>query len=167
MSMNREQFLAKNKRRKEVITLDFRLLEACHDLRYRVEHPDREADIIMAGGLYRHKDPERIWGVKVDGVEIGYKVAPCSPLEINPYFDRYVYIRTPGYRMRDLSEMELAALKFAVLETFFQQQQGEIKVEIIGEGALLLWQRFMVIFPYKYQNATVQVPLAWGREYRA
>jgi len=165
--MNREQYLAKNKRRKEIITLDFRLLEACHELRHAVEHPNREADIIMAGGLYRHKDPERIIAVEVNGVVIGYKVTPCSPLEINPYFDRYVYVRVPDYRLRDLSQNELAAIKFAVLETFFEQQQGEIKVEIIGEGAVLLWQRFMVIFPYKYQNATVQVPLAFGREYRA
>lgn len=156
--MNREQRLAKNKQIKEAIKLDGRLLDACNDLRYRVEHPNEEADIIAAGGIFRTKDPERILTTKVDGVEIGYKVKPSSPLEINPYFDRYCYIRFKDHRLQDVSDQELAVVKFSCLEAFFEPQMGEIKSEIIGQGAILMRQRFMVVFPYKYQDATIQVP---------
>jgi hypothetical protein len=148
----------KLKRTKEVVKLDGRLLEACTELRHTVEHPNESADIIIAKGIYRRKDPEAIMTIDCDGVVVGYKIKECSPLEINPYYDRYVYVRTPDYRLKDLSDKELAVIKFTVLEAFFEQQQGEIHVEVIGEGALLMWQRFMVAFAYKYQNATVQVP---------
>jgi len=145
-------------RTKEVVKLDGRLLEACNELRHTVEHPNQSADIMIAKGLYRKKDPDAIMTVECDGVVVGYKIAECSPLAINPYYDRYVYIRTPNYRLKDLSDRQLAVIKFTVLDAFFEQQQGEIHVEVIGEGALLMWQRFMVAFAYKYQNATVQVP---------
>ncbi|MGD0278254.1 MAG: hypothetical protein ABSC11_02985 [Smithella sp.] len=156
--LKREQRLERNKRLKQVILPDSRLLEACTQLRHTVEHPNENADIIIGKGLYRKKDPEAIMAIECDGVVVGYKIKECSPLEINPYFDRYVYVRTPDYRLKDLSERQLAQIKFTVLEAFFEQQQGEIHVEVIGEGALLLWQRFMVIFPYKYQSATSFVP---------
>ncbi|HUN56231.1 MAG TPA: hypothetical protein VMU29_13855 [Smithella sp.] len=156
--LTREQKLERNKRLKEVIRPDSRLLEACNELRHMVENPSESADIIIAKGIYRKKDAEAIMSIECDGVVIGYKIKECSPLEINPYYDRYVYVRTPDYRLKDLSEKELAVIKFTVLEAFFEEQQGEIHVEVIGEGALLMWQRFMVVFPYKFQNATVQVP---------
>jgi hypothetical protein len=152
--LNREKL----KRTKEVVKLDGRLFEACNELRHTVENLNQNADIIMAQGLYRKKDPDAIMTIDCDGVVVGYKIKECSPLEINPYYDRYVYVRTPNYRLKDLSDKELAAIKFTVLDAFFEQQQGEIHVEVIGEGALLMWQRFMVAFAYKYQNATVQVP---------
>ncbi|MEN6423305.1 MAG: hypothetical protein ABFD76_15300 [Smithella sp.] len=157
-SLKREKLLAKNKRMKEVVKLDRRLLDACEELRYTVEHPDKEADIIMSGGVFRTKDTERIMTVKVDGVEIGYKVKPSSSLEINPYFDRYCYIRTPEHRLSDLTDKQLAVIKFTVLEAFFEPQQGGINTEVIGDGAILLKQRFMVVFAHKFQDATIQVP---------
>jgi hypothetical protein len=156
--LTREQRLERNKKLKEVIKPDGRLLEACTELRHTVEHPNQSADIMIAKGIYRKKDPDAIMTIECDGVVVGYKVKECSPIAINPYYDRYVYIRTPNYRLKDLSDKELAVIKFTVLEAFFEQQQGEIHVEVIGEGALLLWQRFMVAFAYKYQNATSFVP---------
>lgn len=160
-SLTREQRIERNKRLKEVIKPDKRLLEACNELRYTVEHPNENSEILIAKGVYRKKDPEAIMTVKVDGVVVGYKVKPSSPLEINPYFDRYCYIRTPEHRLSDLSDKQLAVIKFTVLEAFFEPQQGNIHTEIIGDGAILLTQRFMVVFPVKFQDATIQVP----REY--
>jgi len=147
----------KMKRTKEVVKLDGRLLEKCWELRHTVEHPNENADIIISKGIYRKKDPDAIMTIECDGVVVGYKIKECSPLEINPYYDRYVYVRTPNYRLKDLSDKQLAVIKFTVLDAFFEQQQGEIHIEVIGEGALLLWQRFMVAFPYKYQN----IGLVW------
>lgn len=157
-NLNREERLDRNKRLKEIIKPDARLLEACNELRYTVEHPNEDSEILMAQGLYRKKDPEAVMTVRVDGVVIGYKVKPCSILEGNPYFDRYCFIRVPDHRLTDLSDKQLAAIKFAVLEAFFEPQQGEVHAEVIGNGALMLWQRFMVVFPVKFQDATIQVP---------
>jgi hypothetical protein len=154
----REQAFKRNQRIKEVVKLDRRLLEACEELRYTVEHSGKDADIILAGGIFRNKDPERIMTVKVDGVEIGYKVKQCSVLEINPYYDRYCYIKTPDHRLSDLTDKQLAVIKFTVLEAFFEPQQGGIDTEVIGDGAILMKQRFMVAFTYKFQDATIQVP---------
>lgn len=156
--VSREEQLMRNKRHKEIIEPDKRLLDACTELRYNVEHSSKDPDIIMAQGLYRNKDPEAIQTVRVDGVVIGYKVKPCSVLEINPYFDRYAYVRVLEHRLTDLSDKQMAAIKFAMLEAFFEPQQGEIHVEIIGQGALLMWQRFQVAFAHKFQDATIQVP---------
>lgn len=158
MGSVREKRLERNKQLQQVIEPDKRLLEACHELRYTVEHPNKESDIIMAGGMFRKKDEEAIQTVTIDGVVIGYKIKPCSPLEISLYFDRYAYVRVPGHRLADLSDKQMAAIKFALLEAFFEPQQGKVHVEVIGEGALLMWQRFAVAFPVKYQDATIQVP---------
>ena len=100
--LNRE----KMRRTKEVVKLDGRLLEVCNELRHAVEHPNQSADIIIAKGIYRKKDPDAIMTIECDGVVVGYKIKECSPLEINPYYDRYVYIRVPDYRLKDLSERE-------------------------------------------------------------
>ena len=110
----------------QIMKPDGRLLEACEDLRYAVEHPGERSDIIMQQGLYKQLDPEAIMTVKVDGVEVGYTVKPSSALEMSPYFDRYCYFKVPGHRLSDLSKKELAAIKTALLEAFFEVQQGEI-----------------------------------------
>ena len=158
MGSLREQALKRNQRLKEVVKVDRRLLEACEELRYTVEHPSESADIIMAKGVYRKKDEDAIMTAKVDGVVIGYKVKKSSILEISPYFDRYCYIRTPDHRLSDLSDKQLAVIKYTVLEAFFEPQQGSVDTEVIGDGAILMKQRFMVALPYKFQDATIQVP---------
>jgi hypothetical protein len=137
---------------------DGRLLAACEDLRYQVEHPNECADIVASISGVRANDPEAIQTVKVDGVEVGYKVKPSSPLEMNPYFDRYCYFKVPGHRLSDLSKKELAAIKTSLLEAFFEPQQGKIQVEVIGWDAMLIRQRFMVAFPMRMGNTTIQVP---------
>jgi len=130
-----------------ILTPDKRLLEACEQLRHAVEHPNERSDVIMQQGIYKQKDPEAIMTVKVDGVEVGYKVKQSSTLKMSPYFDRYCYFKVPGHRLSDLTKQELSAIKTALLEAFFEPQQGEIKVEVIGWDAMLLRQRFMVCFP--------------------
>ena len=160
--MGRLERLAKNQKLKEVIKLDKRLLEACNDLRHQVEHPNEDSEILLQQGIYQRKNPEAIQTIRVDGVVVGYKVKESSALEINPYFDRYCYIRTPEHRLSDLTDKEMAVIKYTVLEAFFEPQQGGINTEIIGDGAIMMWQRFMVAFAYKFQDATIQVPRSFN-----
>ena len=161
--MERAKRLEKNKKLKQIIKPDRRLFEACEALRYAVEHPNEDSDIIMQQGVYRQKDPEAIMTVKVDGVEVGYKVKPSSALEMNPYFDRYAFFKVPGHRLSDLSDQEMASIKTALLEAFFEVQQGEINTEVIGSDAMMMWQRFQVAFPVKVGHSTVFVSEQIGR----
>ena len=141
----------------QIMKPDGRLLEACEDLRRTVEHPNERSEIIEQQGIYRQKDPEAIMTVKVDGVEVGYKVKPSSALEMSPYFDRYCYFKVPGHRLKDLTKPELKAVMTALLDTFFEPQQGQITNEIIAQDAMLLRQRFMVAFPVERSPGLVSI----------
>lgn len=116
---------------KTILTPDVRLLDACRQLRHHVEHQGKDAS-------------DQIFTVKVDGVVIGYKVKESSPLLMDPYFTRCCYIKTPGWNLMELKARELAAIKTACLDAFFEPQQGEIKIDIIGRDAILLSQVFMI-----------------------
>ncbi len=138
--------MERNDRRKMVLPTDRKIAEACMQLRHRVEHPNEASDILLHNGVYRQKDPEAILTIRIDGVEIGYKVKPSSPLEVNHYFDRYVYLKIPNYRLYDLTNKQLAAIKTAIYGAFFEPQMSKIQVDIIGEDALLCRQRFQVAY---------------------
>ena len=138
--------MERNDRRKLVMPEDKKLFNACVELRYKVEHPNEDSDIIMQGGVYKVKDPEAMLVINVDGVQVGYKVKPSSPLELNHYFDRYVYLKIPGYRLYDLTTKQLVSIKAALYHAFLEPQQSKIHVQIIGDDALVLVQRFMVAY---------------------
>lgn len=155
---NRERQIERNNRLKQRIKPDGRLLKACQALRYTVEHPNEDSEIIIAKGLFRKKDPTEMLTITCDGVVVGYQVKPSSPLEINPYFDRCVLVRTPGYKLQELKKEEFQHILITVLEAFIEHQQGEVKMDFISPEAMKIEQRFMVAFPVKYQDATIQVP---------
>jgi hypothetical protein len=133
-------------RRKVIMPTDRKLMEACIALRDRVEHPNDVGDIILQNGIYKQKDPEAILVTTVDGVQVGYKVKPCSPLELNHYFDRYVYLKIPGYHLKELTVKQLVSIKTALYTAFLEPQMGPIGVKIIADDAMLMTQRFMVAF---------------------
>lgn len=145
------------KQNQQIMKPDGSILEACEDLRRAVEHPNERSDIIMQQGIYKQKDPEAIMTVKVDGVEVGYSVRQSSIVEMSPYFDRYVYFKVPDHKLSDLTKAELSAVKTALLEAFFEPQQGKIIVEVIGWDAMLLRQRFMVAFPIERNPGLVSI----------
>ncbi len=147
--------MQKNDRRKVIIPTDRKLREACISLRDRVEHPNEVGDILLQGGIYRQKDLEAILTIKVDGVEVGYKVKESSALEMNPFFDRYVYLKIPGYKLDELTNKQLASIKTALYDAFLEPQQSPIGLKIIGEDALLMTQRFQVAFLYEKNKGLV------------
>ncbi len=138
--------MERNDRRKMILPTDRKLCEACTQLRHRVEHPNEVSDILLQNGVYRQKDPEAILTIRVDGVEVGYKVKPSSPLELSHYFDRYVYLKIPNYRLYDLTNKQLASIKTALYNAFFEPQMSKINVKILNEESMLMIQRFVVAF---------------------
>jgi hypothetical protein len=138
--------MERNDRRKMTLPTDAKLKEACIALRHRVEHPNEVSDILLQNGIYRQKDPEAILTIRLDGVEVGYKVKPSSALELNQYFDRWVYLKIPGYRLYDLTNRQLASIKTAIYDAFFEPQMSKIHVKIIDAEAMVMIQRFMVAF---------------------
>jgi hypothetical protein len=135
-----------NDTRKMIMPEDKALFAACAELRYIVEHPNEDGDIILNGGIYKAKDPEAIKVITVDGVQVGYKVKPSSPLEMSPYFDRYVYLKIPGYHLSELTVKQLVSIKTALYNAFLEPQQGPIDVKIIADDAMVMAQRFQVAF---------------------
>jgi len=132
----------------QILKPDKRLLEACEQLRHTVEHPNERSDVIMQQGIYKQKDPEEIMTVKVDGVEVGYKVKPSSDLEMSPYFDRCAYIKMNRYHLDELvGSKEMKDILQAVFDAFFEPQQGQIDINQIADDCLMIRQRFMVAFP--------------------
>ena len=122
---------------KDIIKPDGRLKEACIALRDYVEHLGKRADSVEMR--------DKIHTVKLDGVEIGYKVTADSPLAINPYFTRTVIVHTPGWNMLQFKASELAAIKTAVFDAFFSDVQ--IMPQFLSTGKLdciAIQQRFEV-----------------------
>jgi hypothetical protein len=132
--------------RKMIMPEDKKLFAACVELRHKVEHSNEDSDIVLHKGVYKVKDPEAVLAITVDGVVVGYKVKPSSPLELNHYFDRYVYLRIPGYRLQDLTVNQLVSIKTALYNAFLEPQQSPIDVQIIADDAMFMRQRFMVAF---------------------
>jgi len=125
---------------------DRKLFAACVELRHKVENPNKDSHIILHQGVYKIKDPEAILVISVDGVQVGYKVKPSSPLDLNPYFDRYVYLKIPGYHLSELTVKQLVSIKTALYNAFLEPQQGPIDVQIIADDAMMMRQRFQVAF---------------------
>lgn len=124
------------------------LNQALEALREFVEHPNRRSDIIMQRGIYQHKDQTAIQTVAIDGVVFGYQVKENSPLELNPYFDRYAYCKVAGHSLAELrASGEFKRFYTAMLDAFFEPQQGEIKFRQLSNDCFRLGQRFMVAFP--------------------
>jgi hypothetical protein len=138
--------MERDDRRRKVLPTDKELCEACVQLRHRVEHPNEVSDIQLQNGVYRQKDPEAILTIRVNGVEVGYRVKPCSALEVNQYFDRWVYLRIPGYRLYDLTNKQLASIKTALYGAFFEPQMSKIHVQILTSESMVMVQRFMVAY---------------------
>ena len=156
--MTREELLKKNKRMKEVIRLDSRLYDACDALRQKVEDALSGPELMVVGSIFHKKDEKAVETVHVDGVEIGYRIMKSSPLEVNPYFDQEVFLKTPGYKLDELSEREMAAIQFTIATVFFRVQQQIPEPDISPNHETMRWrQRFEVALPYKFQDATIQV----------
>lgn len=129
---------------KAVVFTDKTIREACQDIRYKVEHPNEDSDIIMQQGVYKQKDPRRALTAKLDGVVIGYQVIDPCPLEINPVMIRNVFVKFPGYTIKEIPDHQLKPIMFAIFEEMFDQQQGEIKVSQTDRDTIKLTQTFMI-----------------------
>jgi hypothetical protein len=141
--------IGKNDRRKKIMPQSADLKQKCEDLRYIVEHPNREGLIMSQTGVTVQRDPKLVMTIKCDGVEVGYRVVPSSPLEINPYFDRDVFIRIPGYKFSDLSVEEREKFFSTIFEVFIEAQMEQPKIEPLSEESVKISQHFMVAFPMR------------------
>jgi len=137
--------MERNDRRRLVMPEDDKLFRACVTLRHFIEHPNSRSDEVLINGVYHPKDPEAWSAIVVDGVRVGYRVVPCSPLLVNPYFDRWAFFDVPGYRIQELTVKQLVSIKAAILHAFFEPQMGKVWEDVKGEGEkMFLAQRFMV-----------------------
>lgn len=134
-------------RRRLVMPEDQRLKQKCEELRYAVEHPNERGEILFNGQVFQPKDPTAWMAFDFEGVRVGYRVVPCSPFEIEHYFDRICFFETPGYRLHELSVKQLVAIKQAVMNAFLEPQMGPVHEKMSDNNErYFCWQRFQVGF---------------------
>jgi hypothetical protein len=144
--------------RKKVIPTTKVLKKACEELRFVVEHPNKEGKILLRTGVTVDRDPKLVMTTKIDGIEVGYRVVPSSPLEINHFFDRDVFLKIPGYKISELNQHERTSFLTTLFEVFLEPQQGLPDITPIADDAVKISQRFQVAFPVRIGHATIQVP---------
>jgi hypothetical protein len=149
--------MERDDRRKQILPTAENLAQKCKDLRYIVEHPNREAYIMSQTGVTVERDPKLVMTAKIDGVEVGYRVVPSSPLEINPYFQRDVFVKFPGYRLDEVGEIDRLKIANTVCDEFLDVQQGNI-INNTTRECIALSQQFQVAFPVRVSQSQIQVP---------
>jgi hypothetical protein len=153
--------MERHDRRRLIMPEDEKLRMKCEEFRYAVEHPNERGDVTFSGQVFRHIDPTAWLAFKYDGVVVGYRVIPCSPLEINHYFDRYAYVEIPGYKITELTVKQLTGILTAIRNGFFEPQMGRIHEANSEDNTRILFrQRFQVAF-WKENNPNL-VTLAGG-----
>jgi hypothetical protein len=148
--------LKKKIKGKEIIHSDKDLRKACEELRYYVEHPNESSEIMLNKGIYKLKDPEAIQTIKCDGVEIGYKVAPLSPLAIGTMV-RKIFIKIPGYKIEEVPKKDRDAIMGAVFDAFIDEQQDVPEIKSTADDAMLITQTFMLVVLTERQPNLVSI----------
>ncbi len=151
---------------KEVIVSSRRIRAACRDLRHHVEHPNERPDIIVAGGTTTLKNMAGLATATIDGIVIGYRVTESSPLEINPFFKREIFIKVPGYRIPtkhtkgDIPDKDFKEILYAACDELLGEQQEMPHVESLAPDSIKLTQHFQVAH-LRHKNPNL-VDLAGG-----
>lgn len=135
--MSKKQIKEPNNR---ILEADSKLQEACEELRDYVDHINRQPAIILKGLVYRGIDKKAINSVKVDGVEVGYRL-----LEFETFIRRQVFIKVPGYRIRDLSKAQRSKILTAVFNVFVVIGASVPEITHIAPDCLLLQQDMVVM----------------------
>ena len=104
----------------DILKGDTKIQEACESIR---EHGDNTPD-------------KRVWTVKADGVEIGYRRQVFMT-----YINRQVFIKVPGYKISDISKDQRARIMSAVFNVFLQPGSNIPSIDQIAPDCLLLQQQ--------------------------
>jgi hypothetical protein len=121
----------------DILQGDNRLQSACEAIR---EHGDnmRAGSINLDGTTYQSRDAATIWTVKVDGIEIGYRLQV-----FNTYLNRQVFIKVPGAQIAEIKAAERERIMSAVFNVFVHPGSNLPTIDAIAPDCILLQQQII------------------------
>ena len=131
------------------IKADPEIVEACKELRFKVENPNRLPRIRLVKGIYKQIDEAAIEMLHFPPWEIGYQVV--ANLLKSGEFTRNIFLKLPGQDMAEVSKSDMGMILLST-KCLIDDQQGLIKTERIARDCMKFSQRFMVWFLYKDPN---------------
>lgn len=117
---------------RDILQGDADLQGACESLR------DHAQNLSRRGRTFLDTDRDKIWTVKVGGVEIGYRMQV-----FNTYLNRQVFIKVPGYRIADLSNEEREKVMSAVFNVFVHQGSNVPSIDQVAQDTMLMQQQIV------------------------
>ena len=121
----------------DILKGDTKLQDACEALRDHGDNVGRMPAVALRGVTFTEADKKRIWTVKVDGVEIGYRMQV-----FNTYLNRQVFIKVPGYKISDISKEQRERIMAAVFNVFVLPGSNIPTIDAIGkDGDCILMQQ--------------------------
>lgn len=103
-----------------VMTPDARLKDMCEAIRDHVDNLGRSNEIATS---------------TCDGVEIGYRVK-----EFKTFLRREVFIKTPGYKIEEMSDEERKRVMVAVFDTFLILGAAMPEIQQVNFDCMLMTQ---------------------------
>jgi hypothetical protein len=123
-----------------IIEADSKLQEACEELRDYVDHINKQPAIMLKGLVYRGRDIKAINTIKVDGVEIGYRIK-----EFETFIRRQVFIKVPGYRIKDITKAQRSKILTAVFNVFIVIGASVPRISVIAPDCFLFEQDIILM----------------------
>jgi|GEM_PF-2631309 hypothetical protein len=122
----------------DILKGDAGLQSACEDLKDHGDNVGRLPDLALRGGTFTEADRKRIWTVKVDGIEIGYRLQA-----FRTYLNRQVFIKTPGQQIGEISNEERQRIMSAVFNVFVIQGAAVPTIDSVAPDCILLQQQII------------------------
>lgn len=115
------------------------ILQGAADLQAACESlKDHAENLARTGRTFLDTDRDRIWTVKVGGVEVGYRLQVFKT-----YLNRQVFIKVPGYRIADLSAEEREKIMSAIFNVFVHQGSNIPSIDQVAQDCMLLQQQII------------------------
>jgi hypothetical protein len=115
------------------------ILQGAADLQAACESlKDHGENIARHGRTFLDTDRDKVWTVKVGGVEVGYRIQVFKT-----YLNRQVFIKVPGYRIADLSNEEREKIMSAVFNVFVHPGSNIPSVNGIKQDTILMQQQII------------------------
>ena len=124
-----------NPHNRGILKSDTKLLPILEGLREFVDTINQSPDLALRGGIYRGIEKADVQTVRVDGLEIGYKLE-----DHGVFMRRKVFVKAPGYRMEDIPHEEIEPAIVAVMDVFFVQGAGMPSLQQIAPDCMLVQQ---------------------------
>ena len=124
-----------------ILESDERIKESCEALRDHVDNINQKPGVVLAGSVYRSREAEKINMVRIDGVEIGYRLQ-----DHGRYMRRQMFVKVPGYKIEDLSKQDRERIMTAIFDVFLIEGADVPGVAQVAPDCMLIEQDFVPLY---------------------